>query len=84
MSLNARNATAKDFEAAAQSHANASWFYGILSVIIFNFLGFWGLIPLALTIISIIKSTSSTKMAMDLRNGTYKIPNPNNGIDDSE
>ena len=84
MSLNARNATAKDFDAAAQKHANASWFYGILSIVIFIYLGPLGFIPLILTILSIIKSISSTKMAMDLRNGTYKIPNPNNGIDDTE
>jgi hypothetical protein len=84
MSLNANTATAKDFDKAAQRHANASWYYGILSGIIFYFFSWWALIPGAMTLFVIIQSVSSTKMADNLRKGTYKIPNPNNGVDDSE
>ena len=84
MGLNARTATAKDFDEAAQNYANAAWLYGILSGIIFYFYGWWALISGALTLLKIIQSVSSTKQAGNLRNGTYKIPNPNNGVDDSE
>jgi len=37
MALNARTATAKDFDKAAQKHANATWFWVILAAIIFYF-----------------------------------------------
>tara|TARA_Y200000002_G_C22537225_1_gene602366 strand:- start:491 stop:745 length:255 start_codon:yes stop_codon:yes gene_type:complete len=84
MTLDARTATAKDFDRAAQSKANSAWGFGILTVIIFYFFNWWALIPGALTLLTIIQSVSATKQASNLRNGTYKIPNPNNGIDDSE
>ena len=84
MTLDARTATAKDFDIAAQRKADSAWGFGILTVIIFYFFSWWALIPGALTLLRIIQSISATKQASNLRNGTYKIPNPNNGIDDSE
>ena len=84
MTLDARTATAKDFDEAAQSKANFAWGFGVLTAIIFYFFSLWALIPGALTLLTIIKSISATKQASNLRNGTYKIPNPNNGIDDSK
>ena len=84
MSLNARTATAKDFDEAAQSKANFAWGFGVLTAIIFYFFSWWALVTGAITLLTIIQSVSATKQASNLRNGTYKIPNPNNGIDDSE
>ena len=84
MTLDARTATAKDFDEAAQSKANFAWGFGVLTAIIFYFFSLWALIPGTLTLLMIIQSVSATKQAINLRNGTYKIPNPNNGIDDSE
>tara|TARA_B100001093_G_scaffold515189_1_gene590960 strand:- start:1341 stop:1595 length:255 start_codon:yes stop_codon:yes gene_type:complete len=84
MSLNARTATAKDFDEAAQSKANFAWGFGVLTSIIFYFFSWWALVTGAITLLTIIQSVSATKQASNLRNGTYKIPNPNNGIDDSE
>ena len=84
MGLDARTATAKDFDNVAQKHANSAWGHLILSGLIFYFFEWWALIPGVFCVFSIMRSVSSTIQAGKLRNGTYKIPNPNNGIDDSE
>ena len=82
MKINARNATAQDFDRAAQEHANATWLWLILAGVIFYFFQWWAIIPAALGLFAIIQSISSTNQAGHLRNGTYKIPNPNNGAID--
>ncbi len=79
MAINAKTATAANFDKVAQEHANATWFWLILAAIIFYFFEWWALIPAVLGLFAIIQSVSSTKQAKHLRNGTYKIPNPNNG-----
>ena len=84
MGIDARTATAKDFDNAAQKNANAAWFYLVLSGVIFYFFEWWALIPGVSCVFSIVTSVEATKKAQSLRDGTYKIPNPNNGIDDSE
>jgi len=76
---NARTATAADFDKAAQSHAYATWFWGIVTVLVAYFFHWWAIIPVVLTLLSIVKSVSSTKCAIAFRIGTYSIPNPNNG-----
>lgn len=80
----ARNATAADFDKAAQRHANASWVLLIISGVAYYFAGWWAAIPGGLTILTIIQSISSTRCAQQLRNGTYRIPNPNNGAPDGD
>ena len=70
MGLDARTATAKDFDAAAQKNANAAWFYLILSGVIFYFFEWWALIPGAFCIFSIVSSVGATKQAQSLRDGT--------------
>ena len=84
MALNARTATAKDFDKAAQKHANATWFWVILTAIIFYFFKWYAAIPAALAVFTIMQSISSTKNASRLRNGTFKILNPNNGAPDGD
>jgi len=79
---NARTATAKDFDKAAQNHANASWAFLIISAVVAYFWNWWALIPVALWLLEVGQSISSTKQAGNLRKGTYRIPNPNNGKPD--
>ncbi len=80
--IDARTATAKDFDAAAQKHANASWVYLLISIAVGYFWKWWALIPAALWLFEVIQSIAATKQASNLRNGTYRIPNPNNGEPD--
>ena len=84
MALNARTATAKDFDKAAQRHANATWLWGIVAAVVFYFYQWYALIPAAYAVFKIIQSVSSTNNATKLRNGTYPIPNPNNGAPDGD
>jgi len=79
---NARTATAKDFDEAAQNHANASWIFLIISAVVVYFWSWWALIPAALWLLKVVQSISCTMQARNLRQGTYRIPNPNNGKPD--
>lgn len=80
--LNARTATAKDFDVAAQRHANGFWLCLIISVVVGYLWGWWVLLPAAICLLKAAQSISSTRQAGNLRKGTYRIPNPNNGIPD--
>lgn len=82
--INARTATADDFDKIAQSHSNAFWGWLITSVITWYFLHWWLLIPATLSLWSMTSSVSSSMMAKKLRDGTYKILNPNNGAPDGD
>ena len=56
--------SAAEFRAAAQKHANATWLWGIATVAVWYFLGWWwGLIPAALGAYSVFRSVSATKIA---------------------
>jgi hypothetical protein len=80
----ARNATAADFDQAAQRSANAFWVFLIVSGVTYYFAGWWAAIPSALAILGVVRSISSTRYAQQLRCGTYRIPNPNNGAPDGD
>jgi hypothetical protein len=82
--VNARTATAADFDRAAQIHANSSWFWGIVTAVVVYFFYWWAIIPGVLALLSIVKSVSSTKCAIALCNGTYSTPHPNNGAPDGD
>lgn len=82
MKLNARTATAADFDVAAQKHANAFWIYLIVAGFIYYLFKWWFVIPAAFAVYAGISSISSTKAASNIRKGTYRIPNPNNGMPD--
>ncbi|PHZ85934.1 hypothetical protein [Paremcibacter congregatus] len=84
MSLNARNATAADFDSVAQQHADATWKWLILGGIIYYFFDWWAIAPGLLALLAIVQSVSATLQAQKLRKGTYKIPNPNNGAPDGD
>lgn len=80
--IDASTATAKDFDNAAQKHANAFWVWLIATGIVGFFLQWVAIIPAIFMILLIIKSISSTSCADQLRKGTYRIANPNNGAPD--
>ena len=84
MSINARTATAKDFERAAQNHANSFWGWAVVSGIVFYFAGLFGFIPGVIAVYSVNNSVGASSAAMALKKGTYKIPNPNNGAPDGD
>jgi hypothetical protein len=84
VSVNANTATAKDFERAAQYHANSFWVWGGVTGIVFYFGGKFGFIPAVVVLYSVIQSVGATMAAMALRKGTYRIPNPNNGAPDGD
>ncbi len=82
--VNARTATAIDFDKAAQEHATAFWFLLIATALTWwLFSIWWSAIPAILAIFSAIRSVGATMAASSLRKGTYKIPNPNNGRPDN-
>ena len=80
MQPDARSATATDFDLAAQKWANSAWFWGIAAGLAAYFGGvWWCAVPAAFALWSIVASIGATQAATQLRRGTYRIPNPNNG-----
>ena len=82
--INASTATAKDFERSAQRNANAFWVYAIIAVAVGFYFRWWATLPAALAILNVVKSVAATRCAGQLRNGTYRIPNLNNGAPDGD
>jgi hypothetical protein len=80
MKLNARSATAADFDASAQKHANAFWFWLVTAVGIYYFIGWWAVFPALGAGWSAVSRVVTTIQAKKLRQGTYGISNPNNGV----
>ena len=57
----------KEFTAAAQRHANSSWFCLFIAGVVWYFAGFvWALIPIAFMTFFIIQSISSTLVSTKL------------------
>ena len=82
--VNARTATAADFEAAAQAHARAFWVYAALAGITAYFFRWWAVIPALLATLMVIKSVGAGRAAQQLRAGTFPVPNPNNGAPEGD
>ena len=83
--MDARTATAADFDAAAQKHANASWFFLLVAIAVWYFTNiYWAIIPAVVLLITIVQSVQATRMGQKLRDGTYPLPNPNNGAPDGD
>ena len=62
-----RGITPEELHRGAQSNANSSWFFGIVTGLVFYFVSWmWALLPLALTLWSIYRSISATKLAIRL------------------
>jgi hypothetical protein len=83
--MDARTATAADFDAAAQKQANASWFFLLVAIAVWYFKSiYWAIIPAVILLITIAQSVHATRMGQKLRDGTYPLPNPNNGAPDGD
>ena len=81
----ANTATAADFDASAQAHANSFWVWAaILGLCWWFSLGWWVSLPAAMAILAIVRSVGCTRAADKLREGTFAIPNPNNGAPDGD
>ena len=60
---------AQAYDKRAQSHANGTWVWAIIAVVVFITFGWWGLIPAALGIGEAVQSVNATKTAISIRNG---------------
>ena len=81
--VDARTATAADFDKAAQKNANAFWVWLVAAGIVWWLASiWWAALPAALALWTGCTSMSCTRYANKLRNGTFPIPNPDNGLDD--
>jgi len=69
-----------EFSAAAQKHANATWFYLIVAGVVWYFTSWpWALIPAALGVYAAFQSISATKIATRIERQS-----PNNGSLDTD
>lgn len=84
MNIHARKATAADFDRAAQHSATRFWFWLIVAGATFYIAKWYAIVPGIFTMISALKSIFATRSAGQLREGTYPIPNPNNGAPDGD
>lgn len=82
--VDARTATAADFDDAAQQQANKAWVWAVMTGVTVWLGGWYGAIPGFVTFMAIVKSVVATSCASKLRAGTYSIPNPNNGAPDGD
>lgn len=70
-----------EFSAAAQKHANATWFYLIIAGVVWYFFGWlWALIPGALGIYAALQSVSATMVATKLENRESNSGNSNTDL----
>lgn len=80
--VDAYNATPAEFDAAAQRHANAFWFWLVIAGLTWWFASLgWAVIPALFAGWAAVKSVGATRAADKLRNGSYELANPNNGSD---
>lgn len=84
MSVNARTATAADFDKAAQENANNFWFCLLITAVVFWLWRGWAWLPGICAVWQIIRSVGCTNAANHLRKGTFTVPNPNNGAPDGD
>lgn len=79
----ARDATAADFDRAAERWANNFWCWLLVAGLIHWLAGlWWPALPYAFAAFSFAQSCGASVMAHKLRKGSYPIPNPNNGVPD--
>ena len=80
MALDPTIATAADYDAIAKRNANGAWLAVIVTAVCF-FFGGWivALLPALIALWFVLARFGCRNQAAALRNGTYPIPNPNNG-----
>lgn len=83
--VNARTATARDFDKAAQRNADAFWLWLVVGGVVWFLVSWgWAIIPAAVAVYCAFNSMYSTRAAQALRSGSYRIPNPNNAAPDGD
>jgi len=83
--MDARSATAADFDEAAQRNANAFWLFAIVTGVVWWFASmWWAIVPGLVAAYCVVASISCTMNATKLREGRYRLPNPNNGAPDGD
>jgi hypothetical protein len=83
--VNARTATASDFDKAAESSARAFWVAAIIAVALWWFAGLWyAAVPGLAALFFGFQVVSAGRAAAKLRAGLYRIPNTNNGAPDGD
>lgn len=61
----ASDRTPEEFHAKAQMHANGTWAFGVIALVVWYFAGWiWALLPAALGVITALQSISCTKVAV--------------------
>lgn len=56
-----------DFKNGAQKNANASWMFGIISIVVWIYVSpYWAILPILITLYSIVNSLVSTKISIEL------------------
>jgi hypothetical protein len=76
-----RGKGAAEFSAAAQKHANATWFYVITAGVVWYFFGWgWALIPIALGAYTAFQSVSSTMIAAKIEKLEQSSDTPDNNF----
>jgi hypothetical protein len=81
----AHSATAKDFENASNDNWQSFWGCLLTIPLIWWFWhSWWAFLPAPIAAWSFYAAIGARKAAYDLRNGTYKILNPNNGTPDGD
>ena len=80
-----RTATAADFDHAANNNARAFWLWLVVAGLVWWLTSlWWAAVPSLIGAWCAYNSVACTRTASKLRNGTYPIPNINNGAPDGD
>lgn len=83
--VDARSATAADFDRAAQRQANAFWGWAVVAGLVWwQASVWWAIIPALAAVWYAVGSVVCTRSAGKLRAGTYRLLNVNNGAPDGD
>lgn len=84
--VDAHSATAADFDGAARRHASTFWFWLVVTGLCWWLApsSRWALAPAVIALFYASNSIGATRAARDLRNGRYRVANPNNGAPDGD
>jgi len=78
--VNARTATAADFDKAADASARAFWVAAVIAGAVWWFAGpWWAAVPALISLYCGLQAVGASRAAANLRSGTYRLPNVNNG-----
>lgn len=83
--VNARTATAADFDKASENNARAFWLTVVIAGMVWWFAGgWWAVLPAVISLYCAAQAVGANRAAAKMRAGTYRIPNVNNGAPDGD